>query len=90
MAPNQPALRTFLATDQAEPEQIVETATVDACHDDFAAAYQFGDRQRLVDCAIPELGAGPAIPAEPGADLHVEMLREEDLQPFASAALLLR
>jgi hypothetical protein len=73
--PAEPALRLLLAADDADAEQVVIAAAVETDGHHLAAIEQRIERQRLVDAAVPDLGAGPAVGALRHAGLDVEKLR---------------
>src|SRR4051794_25771299 len=83
MTPDQPLLGDLVAAEQADTEEIVQAAAVNACNNHLDEFKNLIERPvpflRSCCCLFPVDCAGPRIVPETNADLDVQVLGVEDL-----------
>src|SRR3546814_7961470 len=76
MRPIKPVLGHLAPPGDAQPEQIVQAATVDPDDRHFGPPNQMFQRQGLVALPLPKVRAAPAVVAQPQADRSEEHTSE--------------
>ncbi|MNE36516.1 hypothetical protein D3C80_1303290 [compost metagenome] len=89
MAPAEPFPRQLVTADQHQPEQVIETAAVDARYDDVTDLKQILQRDLPVGSAVPEIRTRPPVGSQVHSDLNVEVFRQESCQRRPIAGKLL-